>query len=168
MVTFWNRIHLLFYILRYISWMFLIPKKNGKLKPVIDLRLLNHFVKYTYFKMEGLVCQDDFIISLNLNQAFNHITLARLIFHFRFFGSLFILMFIFWSYFKLIDFYKIMHSVIKLARKKEIWVVIYLDNILILATSKTLVLEYANYFITLFQDLGFTINKENLFWFLLK
>ena len=34
--------------------MFLIPKKSGEFRPVINLRSLNKFVKYQHFKMEGI------------------------------------------------------------------------------------------------------------------
>ncbi len=33
---------------------FIIPKKSGELRPVINLRSLNKFVKYQHFKMEGI------------------------------------------------------------------------------------------------------------------
>jgi hypothetical protein len=38
----------------FVSRFFLIPKKNGKIRPIIDLRRLNQFVKYYHFKMEGI------------------------------------------------------------------------------------------------------------------
>ena len=38
----------------FVSNIFLVPKKGGKLRPVIDLRNLNCFVKYSHFKMKGI------------------------------------------------------------------------------------------------------------------
>ena len=34
--------------------LFTIPKKGGELRPVINLKPLNHFLEYHHFKMEGL------------------------------------------------------------------------------------------------------------------
>ena len=34
------------------SWLFLVPKKNGKLHPVIDLSLLNQYIKKQPLKIE--------------------------------------------------------------------------------------------------------------------
>jgi hypothetical protein len=39
---------------KFISNIFLVPKKNGKLPPVINLRQLNEFVEYHHFKQENL------------------------------------------------------------------------------------------------------------------
>lgn len=38
----------------FISNIFLIKKKNGKFRPVINLKKLNKFVEYHHFKMETL------------------------------------------------------------------------------------------------------------------
>lgn len=38
----------------FISNIFVVPKKNGKLRPVINLRSLNEFVSYEKFKQENL------------------------------------------------------------------------------------------------------------------
>ena len=39
---------------QFLSNQFTIPKKGDELRPVIDLKPLNHFVEYHHFKMEGL------------------------------------------------------------------------------------------------------------------
>ena len=46
--------HALFGPKQFISNLFVIPKKNGELRPVINLKPLNEFVRYQHFKMEGL------------------------------------------------------------------------------------------------------------------
>ena len=37
-----------------VSNLFLVPKKNGLLRSIIDLRTLNQYVKYFHFKMESI------------------------------------------------------------------------------------------------------------------
>jgi len=43
-----------FDINQFLSNQFKIPKKGDELRPVINLKPLNHFVEYHHFKMEGL------------------------------------------------------------------------------------------------------------------
>ena len=43
-----------FDINQFLSNQFKIPKKGDELRPVINLKPLNHFVEYLHFKMEGL------------------------------------------------------------------------------------------------------------------
>ena len=38
----------------FISTLFLVTKKSGQMKPVIDLKQLNHWVETPHFKMEGI------------------------------------------------------------------------------------------------------------------
>ena len=46
----------------FYSWLFLVPKKNGKLRPEIDLSTLNLYIRKQPFKMKTTksVCQSIF------------------------------------------------------------------------------------------------------------
>ena len=61
------------------SRIFLVPKKNGKLRLIIDLTVLNHFVYTQTFKMEtqrtvkDAVKLNDWAFSLDLTDAYLHI-----------------------------------------------------------------------------------------------
>jgi ribonuclease HI len=154
----------------FVSRFFLIPKKNGKIRPIIDLRRLNQFVKYYHFKMEGielvksLVRRGDFMVTLDLNQAFYHVPLARdqrKYFAFDFMEKRYCfncLPFGLSSSPRI--FTKILRPVIKLAREKGIRLIVYLDDILILASSKEMLNQQSIVVLDLLQQLGFTINKE--------
>ena len=67
----------------YYSRIFLVPKKNGKLRPIIDLSVLNHFVYTQTFKMEtqrkvkDAVQLKDWAFSLDLTDAYMHIPIHR-------------------------------------------------------------------------------------------
>lgn len=59
-----------------ISTIIVVPKKNGKFRPVINLRYLNRFVEYQHFKQENLnivldlIQKDDFLTSIGLQDAY--------------------------------------------------------------------------------------------------
>ena len=61
---------------QFISNLFLVQKKTGGFRPVINLRRLNEFVKYFHFKMEtietvkSLIQQGDFLCSLDMTDAY--------------------------------------------------------------------------------------------------
>ena len=63
----------------YYSRIFLVPKKNGKLRLIIDLSVLNHFVYTQTFKMETqrkvrkAIQLNDWAFSLDLTDAYLHI-----------------------------------------------------------------------------------------------
>src|SRR5688572_18725013 len=67
----------------FTSTLFMVPKKTGDRRAVIDLRRLNRYVRFQYFKMEGLelvkslIRRRDYMASIDLNQAFYHVPLAR-------------------------------------------------------------------------------------------
>ena len=60
----------------FYSSMFLVPKKDGKLRPVINLRELNRFVKTAHFKIEGvqsvrdLLLGSDWLTRIDLKDAY--------------------------------------------------------------------------------------------------
>ncbi|MDY6816767.1 MAG: reverse transcriptase domain-containing protein, partial [Pseudomonadota bacterium] len=64
------------------SLMFLVPKKNGKLRPIIDLRRLNDFLVIPSFQMEtsvsvaAAVQPEDWATSLDLTDAYFHVPVA--------------------------------------------------------------------------------------------
>jgi len=61
------------------SRLFCIPKKTGDLRPVLNLRPLNAYIAPRHFKMETLAAittaieQNDYMTSLDLQDAFHHI-----------------------------------------------------------------------------------------------
>ena len=62
---------------QFTSTLFLVQKKNGDYRPVINLRALNRFLGKESFKMEGLqvvkslIQQGDFMMKLDLKDAYN-------------------------------------------------------------------------------------------------
>ena len=63
----------------FYSQLFLVPKKNGKLHLVIDLSLLNQYIKKQPFKMETVksvqqsVLVNNWAVSIDLIDAYLHV-----------------------------------------------------------------------------------------------
>ena len=63
----------------FYSRLFLVSKKNGKLRPVIDLSLLNQYIRKQPFKMETVksvrqsILVNDWAVSIDLTDAYLHI-----------------------------------------------------------------------------------------------
>jgi len=67
----------------FISTIFLVPKKTGGMRPIINLKPLNQFIQTIHFKMEtlqtalALIQKDDFLTSLDLKDAYFSIPVAQ-------------------------------------------------------------------------------------------
>ena len=61
---------------RVYSVLFLVPKKNGEMRPVINLKALNQLVDTPHFKMEGLptlrdlLWQGDWLVKVDLKDVY--------------------------------------------------------------------------------------------------
>ena len=60
----------------FISTIFIVPKPNGKFRPVINLKYLNEFIQYDHFKQEtfstvlDLLQKGDYMTSIDLQDAY--------------------------------------------------------------------------------------------------
>ena len=60
----------------FISTIFIVPKPNGKFRPIINLRYLNEFIHYEHFKQEtfsvvlDLLQENDYLTSVDLQNAY--------------------------------------------------------------------------------------------------
>ena len=59
----------------FVSTIFLVQKKDGGTRPIINLRELNQHLVYEHFKMEGmhllqdLLIRNDFLVKIDLKDA---------------------------------------------------------------------------------------------------
>ena len=153
-----------------VSRVFLVPKSSGDFRMIIDLSQLNNFVHKISFKMENkdtiksMMCLNDFLVSIDLKQAFHSVSLhpeSRRLTTFDFDGQRFaynVLPFGLSSSPRI--FTKILKTVISFLRNKGVRLSFYLDDILICANSLKKVLSDLETTMSLLKDLGFRINLQ--------
>ena len=67
----------------FYSWIFLVPKKNGKFRLILDLSLLNRYIEKQTFKMETVksvrqaMRLNDWAVSIDLTDAYLHVPIHR-------------------------------------------------------------------------------------------
>ena len=156
------------------EWVLLHPfsctKKDGGQRPVINLKNLNSFIHAPHFKMEGihtlksLLKKDDWIVKIDLKDAYFSVPISqnhRKFLCFQFNNK---------SYqfnclpFGLASaprvFTKTLKPIAALGRELGIQLVVYIDDILLMAETREKARDHASGLIYLLQCLGFTINSE--------
>ena len=152
----------------FISRMFLVPKKDGSQRPIVDLRDLNKFIVWEHFKMEGihlvkhLLQKGDWMIKLDLKDAYYAVPIHqehRRYLHVRWKGATYqfnCLPFSLSSALRV--FTKIMRPVIAWLRQLGCRIITYIDNNLIMASTREEAKCLAEISVALLEALGFLIN----------
>ena len=155
---------------RFYSSLFLVPKKDGGQRPVINLKALKNFVQTEHFKMEGihnlkeLVNLEHSLAKVNLKDAYfvipihqSHHQYLRFLYQekcYQFQCLPFGLSSAPWV------FTKTLKPVLALLREMGVRLIAYIDNILVLAESQELAKDHVRRVVYLLTCLGFQINKE--------
>jgi ribonuclease HI len=158
----------------YIKWYnstFLVPKKDGGWRKVLNCKYINRFMKVDHFKMEDtrtvreLLLPNDYAVSIDLKSAYSHVSVhpsLRPYLGFVFQGKSF-------CYtgmpFGLSNaprvFTKIMRLVMCEIRKRwEVRCVAYLDDLLLLHQDKQELQRIIREILPWFDSLGLTINEN--------
>ena len=154
----------------FLSNIFLVPKKDGGQRPVINLKALNRLVNTEHFKMEGihmvkdLLKPGDWLAKVDLKDAYFAIPIHQTHWRYLRFQALgktyhftclpFGLSSAPWV------FTKTLKPVLALLREMGMRLVAYIDDILILAESKGMALDHVEALVYLLECLGFVINRE--------
>ena len=154
----------------FYSTFFLVPKKSGDLRAVINLRPLNQYLKTQHFKMDtlktvlNLVKKDDWAISIDLKGAYFHVLIHpkhRKYLRFCIQGRAF--------QFRALAFGpktspRVFTKIVAVAaahlRMQSIRLAVYLDDWLALNARRIFLLENREAILSLLSRLGFLINKE--------
>ena len=131
---------------KFLSNLFLVNKSDGGHRPVINLKFLNSFIPYQHFKMEGmhlikdLLQERDFLIKIDLKDAYFGIPLEK-------------------SSRKYVRFcFRFLKIPIALLRRINVRIIIFLDDMLVMAQTLKEILQAKETMIFLLQNLGFVIN----------
>ena len=154
----------------FVSRLFTVPKSNGQRRPVINLRQLNKHVFNQKFRMESLgnirslLKQGGFMIKIDLQDAYMSVPVApksRSLLVFIFNGKIY--------HFKVMPFglnfaprifTKLFKPILRLLRSQGMLLIIYLDDILLIAPTADLCLAQGKFLMKLLQDLGFLVNMN--------
>lgn len=162
---------------QYVSRVFLVPKPNGKMRFILNLKNLNKFIKTKHFKLEDLrtvvklVTKNSYMSTIDLKDAYFLIRIqprSRKYLRFILMDKADINSKQMYEFnvlpFGLCTapyiFTKLMKPVIKLLRSCGFLSSIYLDDIYLTESSYSNCLESANATRKLLQSLGFLINEE--------
>ena len=152
----------------FISSLFVVPKKGGGHRPVINLKPLNTFLPYEHFKMESinmlkdLLRKGDYLVKIDLKDAYLTVPVWK--------GHQKFLRFL-WKD-SLLEFAclpfglasaprvftKLMKPVLSILRQRGIRLIAYLDDFLIMGETQQLTLQHAATTLNLLDGLGFVIN----------
>ena len=153
----------------FYSPLFVVPKKDGGWHPIINLKQLNHFLDTTHFKMETIlslrdILKNNYMIKVDLKDAYLTVSIHtshRKYLRFSWNGS---------NYqFKMLPFglsiaprtfMKIMRPVMAKLQEQGLRLIIYLDDILLVANSPEKLRHHTRILIDHLQDLGFILNTK--------
>ena len=152
----------------FLSNCFFVNKKDVDHWPVINLKFLNNFISYQHFKMEevhlikGLLQEHVFLIKIDLKDAYFSIPLdksSRKYIRFQWEGNLqeFLCLCFGLGPAPLI-FTKLLKTPIALLRRINIKVIIFFDDMLVMAQTLKEILKAKETLIFLLQNLSFVIN----------
>ena len=154
----------------FVSRLFTVPKSNGQRRPVINLRQLNKHVLNQKFRMESLgnirslLKQRGFMIKIDLQDAYMLVPVApksRSLLVFIFDGKIY--------HFKVMPFglnsaprifTKLFKPILRLLRSQGVLLIIYLDDILLIAPTADLCLAQGKFLMKLLQDLGGILSEH--------
>ena len=152
----------------FLSTIFIVPKKDGGHRPIINLKRVNQFIPHHHFKMEGihmlkdLLRQGDFMAKIDLKDAYFAVQISepdRKYLRFRWRDTVY--------QFNCLPFglscapwvfTKITKAATAVLRERSIRLIIYIDDILIMAESETLLQDHVAATVYLLENLGFIIN----------
>ena len=154
----------------FYSHLFMVPKANGKMRPIIDLKLLNRFIHIPRFQMETVasiwnsLIPGNFAFSVDLTDAYFHVPIhpkSRKFLRFYRKGTVY--------QFKALPFgmstcpwifTQVVSELKAMVHKQGVLMHLYLDDWLIQVSNLQLGIKQSNYLLELCSRMGFLVNME--------
>ena len=156
--------------LGFYSPLFLVPKKTGDLRPVIDLSTLNHHMVVPHFKMEtqgsvrSAIRSQEWAVSIDIRDAYLHVPMHQAVCKYlRFVVNKKVYQFTclpFGLATSPREFTKLLRPVVSLLRQQGVKLHVYLDDWLIRADTPEEAQLHSQTTIKVLQFLGWIINFE--------
>ena len=156
--------------LGFYSRLFLVPKKTGDLRPVIDLSTLNRHMVVPHFKMEtqgsvrSAIRSQEWTVSIDIRDAYLHVPMHQAVRKYlRFVVNKKVYQFTrlpFGLATSPLEFTKLLRPVVSLLRQQGVKLHVYLDDWLIRADTPEQAQLHAQTTIRVLQFLGWIINFE--------
>jgi len=156
--------------IHFISPMFVVPKKGGRWRPVLNLKSLNQYVRKTHFKMEDIrnlkdiLQENDFMAKLDLREAYFSIPMAeesRKFLQFKWKRKCFQFTCLpFGLSSAPYIFTKLLKPVLTCLREQGIRCLMYIDDMLILGKTQEELTHNFQICKSLLISLGFMVNEE--------
>jgi len=156
--------------IHFISPMFVVPKKGGRWRPVLNLKSLNQYVRKTHFKMEDIrnlkdiLQENDFMAKLDLWEAYFSIPMAeesRKFLQFKWKRKCFQFTCLpFGLSSAPYIFTKLLKPVLTCLREQGIRCLMYIDDMLILGKTQEELTHNFQICKSLLISLGFMVNEE--------
>lgn len=154
----------------FVSRMFLVKKKDGGVKEILDLRGLNQFVAkkefhlISHFKVPDFLQEGDWMVRLDMSKAYFHIPIAKC--HRRFLRILYegALLQLTSLPFGLsaapFIFETVSNWIAEVLRSRGMRVIVYLDDFLLASQNRETLKSQIQTAINLLEGLGWMINKK--------
>ena len=155
---------------QFVGHLFLRPKKDGGMRPIYNMKPINHHVRYEHFKMENLAMvrttlqQHDFMVKIDLKDAYQCVPIHewdRKFMKFHFQGQTY-------EYKSLPfglasaprQFTKLMKPVTATLRKLGVRMLVYLDDMILFNQDPEKLMMDMNSLIFLLEKLGLVVNEK--------
>ncbi len=154
----------------FYSWYFVVPKKDGGLRPILDLRLLNRSVRRLKFRMltvKQVVSQirsEDWFVTIDLKDAYFHVSILpshRKFLRFAFRGKAYQYRVLpFGLTLSPRTFTKCVDAALAPLQIQGIRILNYIDDWLILAHSEQMAVRHRDVILAQMKELGLRLNAK--------
>ena len=154
----------------FYSNVFVVPKRDGGWRPIINLRKLNSYIHTPHFKMENIFSlrdilkKGDWLAKIDLKDAYLTVPMAKAYqkyLRFQWQGKIYEFKSLpFGLATAPITFTKLLRPVVAYLRQQGVRLVVYLDDILLMADTQDLLQQHLQITMSQLTDLGFMLNLK--------